>query len=107
MIRELHSPANALMHQKSIAQTIRAIAPIIADIVEQGVREGTYHTQYPLETVEILLVAFQFIFDEGIFQWTPDEMATRMKAFIHIAETVLGSEHGSFEVLAGGHDGEK
>jgi AcrR family transcriptional regulator len=107
MIRELHSPANALMHQKSIAQTIRAIAPIMAGVVEQGIREGVYRTRYPLETVEILLVAGQFIFDEGVFQWTPDEMAARMTAFIRIAETVLGAEEGSFKFLAGGNSGEK
>jgi AcrR family transcriptional regulator len=107
MIQELHSPANALLHQKSIAQTIRAVAPVIAGIVEQGIREGVYHTRYPLETVEILLVAGQFIFDEGIFQWTPDEMAAKMTAFIHITETVLGVEEGSFQFLSGGHTSEK
>lgn len=106
MIRELHSPANALLHQKSIAQTIRAVAPIIASVVEQGIREGIYHTQYPLETVEILLVAGQFIFDEGIFGWTPEEKAARMTAFIRITETVLGAQQGSFEFLTGGQTGE-
>ena len=107
MIQELHSPANALLHQKSIAQTIRAVAPIIAGVVEQGISEGIYRTRYPLETVEILLVASQFIFDEGIFQWTPDEMAARMTAFIRITETVLGAEEGSFKFLKGGQTGEK
>jgi len=106
MIRELHSPANALLHQKSIAQTIRAVAPIMASVVEQGIREGIYHTQYPLETVEILLVASQFIFDEGIFGWTPEEKAARMTAFIRITETVLGAQQGSFMFLGGGQTGE-
>jgi AcrR family transcriptional regulator len=103
MIRELHRPANALMHQKSIVQTIRAVAPIIAGVVEQGNREGVYHTRRPLETVEILLVAGQFIFDDGIFQWTPDEMAARLPSFIEITEAVLGAEKGSFQFLAGGN----
>ena len=103
MMQELHRPSNALLHQKSIAQTLSAVAPVIAGVVEQGIREGVYRTPYPLETVEILLVAGQFIFDEGIFPWTQDEMAARMTAFIHIAETVLGAEPGSFQFLAGGH----
>lgn len=103
MLHELHRPSNALLHQKSITQTLNAVAPIMADIVEQGNREGVYHTQYPLETVEILLVAGQFIFDEGIFKRTPEEMAARMTAFIHITETALGAKHGSFHFLAGGN----
>ena len=107
ILRDLHIPANALLHQKSIVQTIRAVAPILAGVVEQGIKEGFYRTQYPLETVEILLVASQFIFDEGVFQWTPDEMAARMTAFIRMTETVLGAEEGSFKFLAGGQDSEK
>jgi AcrR family transcriptional regulator len=107
MIEELHRPANALLHQKSIAQTLNAVAPIITEVVEQGIRAGVYQTLFPLETVEILLVAGQFIFDEGIFQWTPEEMAARMTAFIHITETVLGAKPGSFQFLAGGHADER
>ena len=91
----------------TIAQTLIAVAPVIADVVEQGNREGVYHAQYPLETVESLLVAGQFLFDEGIFQWTPEEMAARMTAFIHITETVLGAKPGSFQFLAGGHADER
>ena len=102
MIQELHRPSNALLHQKSIAQTLNAVAPIIASVVEQGIGEGVYHTKYPLETVEILLVAGQFIFDEGIFQWTPEEAAARMTAFIRVTETALGAQPGSFQFLAGG-----
>ena len=103
MIEELHRPSNALLHQKSIAQTLRAVAPIIAGVVEQGNREGVYHTPCPLETVEILLVAGQFLFDEGIFRRTPEETAARLSAFIRVTETVLGAEPGSFQFLAGGH----
>ena len=104
IIQELHKPSNALLHQKSIVHTIRAVAPLIAGVVEQGAREGVYRTEHPLETIEILLVAGQFIFDEGLFRWTPEEMASRMLAFINIAETVLGAQRGSFSFLGGVDD---
>jgi AcrR family transcriptional regulator len=107
MIEELHRPANALLHQKSIAQTVRTVAPIMAGVVEQGIAEGIYRTSYPLETVEILLVAGQFIFDEGIFHRTPEEIAGRMRAFINIAESALGAEPGSFQFLMGGNTDEQ
>ena len=107
MIEELHRPANALLHQKSIAQTVRTVAPIMAGVVEQGIAEGIYRTSYPLETVEILLVAGQFIFDEGVFHWQPEEIAGRMRAFINIAESALGAEPGSFQFLMGGNTDEQ
>ena len=107
MIEELHRPSNALLHQKSIAQTLNAIAPIITEVIEQGIREGVYRTLFPLETVEILLVAGQFLLDEGIFQWTREEMGARITAFIHITETVLGAKPGSFQFLTGDHTDER
>ena len=107
MLNELHRPSNALLHQKSIAGTIEAVAPIIAGVVEQGIREGTYSTRFPLETVEVLLVAGQYIFGEGIFKRTPDEATARMAAFIGITEKLLGAEEGSFGFLTGGSNNGK
>lgn len=99
MIEELHEYSNAQMHQKSIIETIQAVAPIIATVINQGVAEGIYHVEYPLETIEFLLVANQFIFDEGIIKWQPEEFMTRAIAFTHITECVLGADAGSFDFL--------
>jgi AcrR family transcriptional regulator len=99
ILTELHKPANAQMHQKSIVETITATAPILAEVITQGIQEGVYNTPYPLETIEFLLVANQFIFDEGIFQWTPEEMATRATAIVRVTELSLGAPEGSFEFL--------
>ncbi|MDR2586890.1 MAG: TetR/AcrR family transcriptional regulator, partial [Coriobacteriales bacterium] len=82
VIEELHKPSNAQMHQTSITRTIQAVAPILAGIVAHGVQEGVYKTPYPLETVEFLLVANQFIFDSGIFRWSDEEMVARALAFV-------------------------
>ncbi|MNI91786.1 hypothetical protein D3C73_1494970 [compost metagenome] len=46
--------------------------------------------------MEFLLAASQFLLDEGIFMWTPEEMLRKIQAFIHIMEVTLGAEPGSF-----------
>jgi hypothetical protein len=99
VIEELHKPSNAQMHQTSITKTLQAVAPILAGIVEQGVQEGVYKTPYPLETVEFLLVANQFIFDSGIFRWSKEEMVARALAFVRMMELSLGAAEGSFDFL--------
>lgn len=101
MIEELHETSNAQMHQESIVRTIRGAAPILAKVVQEGIDEGVFHTDYPLETVEFLMAANQFIFDAGIFQWKEEEIKVRMAAFIHIMEVVLGAEKGSFSYIEG------
>jgi AcrR family transcriptional regulator len=104
VIAELHKPANAQMHQTSITKTIQAVAPILARIAEQGIREGVYETPYPLETIELLLAADQIVFDSGIFEWSREELTTRALAFVRMMELSLGAAKGSFDFLLGNID---
>ncbi len=99
MIEELHQVNNAEMHQKSLVETIVRLTPILTKVIEQGIREGTFKTPYPKETVEVLLVSSSFLFDEGIFQWEPAELMQKAIAFTYILETTLGAEKGSFSYL--------
>jgi len=99
MIDQLHQVNNAEMHQKSLVETIVRLTPVLTDVVEQGIKEGAFRTDYPKETVEFLLVSSQFLFDEGIFQWEPEELAKKATAFVTIMESALGAESGSFGYL--------
>ena len=96
MIEQFHQPSNAEMHQKSLVQSILQIAPVLTQVVEQGVCEGIMATDYPQETVEFLLAAAQVVLDEGLFHWEPEEAVRRAMAFINIMEAALGTERGSF-----------
>jgi AcrR family transcriptional regulator len=99
IIEELHQDGNAVFHQKSLTETILALSPLLAEAVKQGISEGVFDTPYPLETVELLLAASQFLFDRGIFSWTTDDMLRRVEAFMYNTELLLGAEHGSFDYL--------
>jgi AcrR family transcriptional regulator len=100
-IEELHHPDNAMLHQRSISGTIDMLAPITADVIAQGMDEGIYHTDHPLETIEFILAGSQLIFDEGFFTRTPEELQSRMIAFIRNIELMLGASEGSFAFLMG------
>lgn len=100
MIEQLHQVNNAEMHQKSLVETILKLTPVLTEIIEQGMEEGVFHTPYPKETVEFLLASSQFLFDEGIFDWKPEEIIQKAIAFVHIIEIALGAEKGSFAYMA-------
>src|SRR5699024_3658560 len=70
MIEELHQVDNAQIHQISLVESITRLTPVFTRVIEQGVEEGYFHTSYPKETTEFLLVSSQFLFDEGIFNWS-------------------------------------
>ncbi|PEW93254.1 TetR family transcriptional regulator [Bacillus cereus] len=99
MIEQFHQPNNAEMHQKSIAQSIIHLSPVLAEILEQGIAESIFSTPYPQETIELLLSSAQVIFDEGLFQWKPEEMMRRVKAYIKMMEVSVGAKEGSFDYM--------
>ncbi|RJE89687.1 TetR/AcrR family transcriptional regulator [Paenibacillus sp. 1011MAR3C5] len=101
MIDQLHQINNAEMHQKSLVETILQLTPVLTEVIEQGIEEGVFHTAYPRETIEFLLVSSQFLFDEGIFEWEPHELMRKAAAFTSIMEKTLGAEEGSFSYILG------
>jgi hypothetical protein len=62
-------------------------------------KEGVYHTSHPLETIEFILAGSQLVFDEGFFTRTPQELQSRIIAFIRNIELLLGASEGSFAFL--------
>jgi len=99
-IREtLHLKDNEKFHLKSIKEINIKLAPILAQVVEQGNKEGVFNTPYPLETIEHLLVSSSFLFDEGIFDWEPEELKKKKTAFVYLMEVSLGVQRGSLHYL--------
>ncbi|KKZ92891.1 hypothetical protein B4147_2127 [Bacillus wiedmannii] len=99
MIEQFHQPNNAEMHQKSLVQSIIHLSPVLTEVLEQGIKEGIFSTSYPQETIELLLSSAQVIFDDGLFQWKPEEMMRRAKAYIKMMEVSVGAKEGSFDYM--------
>ncbi|MGX1457260.1 AcrR family transcriptional regulator [Bacillus thuringiensis] len=99
MIEQFHQPNNAEMHQKSLVQSIIHLSPVLTEVLEKGIEEGIFSTPYPQETIELLLSSAQVIFDDGLFQWKPEEMINRAKAYIKMMEASVGAKEGSFDYM--------
>lgn len=99
IMENLHRPENRELHERSNVETILAFGPIMADVLEQGNREGIFHVEKPLETVQFLLAGSQFLFDHSLFHWKPEELIARTQAMQSIIERSLGAEPGSFDFL--------
>ena len=95
LISDLQKSSNGHMFLKSLTDIILRLAPILGDIVEQGIAEGEFSTHYPKESAEILLAAAHSLFDNANFRWTPEEQIKKISAFICAAERILGTEEGA------------
>ncbi len=85
--------------KKSLVQSIIHLSPVLTEVLEQGIEEGIFSTSYPQETIELLLSSAQVIFDDGLFQWKPEEMMRRAKAYIKMMEVSVGAKEGSFDYM--------
>jgi AcrR family transcriptional regulator len=96
----LHEPANALLHQKIISEYVTRLSPILTEIVQEGITQKIFNTPYPQEITEIILTAGLVIFDAAYFQWTQEELAQRLSAFVYTMECLTGAKQGSLAQLS-------
>lgn len=53
--RALYRDENILLREKMRQRSIMSIVPLLSDIIEQGVAEGVFDVEYPLEAAEIVI----------------------------------------------------
>ena len=91
---QVHKPQNALLHQKMQEKLLSGIVPIIADLIEEGNSEGIFHSPYPKEAAEMLMIYSNIAFDE-VAVMSPEVRIQKIHAFICHAERIMGTEEGT------------
>lgn len=94
ILEQVHKPQNALMHAKMQERLLSQLVPLFVKIVEDGISQNLMKTEYPVETMEMLLLYANTVFDESI-EYTEEEKQRKVMAFIGNAETLLHMERGS------------
>jgi len=103
IMRAWRMDANALMRQKQEAAAIRHVAPMLAEIVRQGVTEGAFTTKYP-EQFASMLLGLSRGFEDAVAEILlkdrpPPDAAERLEfalgAYSDSLERVLGAPPGS------------
>jgi AcrR family transcriptional regulator len=95
IMEHIHKPQNALMHRKLERVVIRSVTPIMAGIIREGVEQGIFHTPYPYECMEMVVVYANTVFDDDMVPITDEERAARIQALIFHVERMLGARSGS------------
>ncbi|MGG4444665.1 TetR/AcrR family transcriptional regulator [Brevibacillus fortis] len=98
-MESLHRPENRELHERLNIAIILKIAPVLAQVIEQGNKEAVFDVENALETVQFLLAGSQFLLESGIFQWDQDEQSKRLQAMQVMIERSLGAAPGSFSFL--------
>lgn len=99
LIVTLHLTDDLTLHKKMNYIAIQEIAPILTELLEQGVAEGSIETDAPKESAEMIVAVLTFFLDDTIFPENPSSMKNKLKIFARVLETCLKTEEGSFDFL--------
>ena len=94
MANYVHDKKNELFHLRLMRRTKLTVAPFLEKIIQQGIQEGTFHTQYPKEAAMAFLAISDFLGHE--LRSTQEETNRQlMYAIIDFTERILITEQGT------------
>ena len=99
LLDNMHRVENALLHQKALNQLVTTMTPILVKVIEEGIEEKVWSCKYPLEYMQIFIVASLTLTDEGIFELDSDSQMSVMAAMISMLEKMLNVPEDCFMKL--------
>lgn len=92
IIKTLHHPQNALLHQKSYRLSVQRICPILTEVVKEGIEEGVFITDFPEAAVHMALTYSMIAFED-----IQAIELTLIQGFIYNLERLLGAKSGTLD----------
>ena len=110
LLRVWMSDENAVLRQKLFGMTSQEVVPMLAEIIRQGVREGTFTTSYPEQVCQVIFYIMQGLSESILELFLLDEtdldqaqVESRIRAFTNVLndaiERVLGAPAGSLHLV--------
>lgn len=96
---ELHKVENSKLERLYLEEMLKRMTPILQESVNEGIEEDIFHMEYPLETIESILLLGHMMFDRDVFGWEKEEYPRKIKAFLFNLEKLLGTKEGELNVL--------
>ncbi len=103
LLRVWRSDTNAIMRQKQEAAAMKRIAPALAQIIRQGIKEGVFSTKYP-EQFGSMLLGLSRGFEDSVAALlladhpppdALDQLEAAIRAYSDSMERILGAPAGS------------
>ena len=91
---QIHRPQNALLHQKMQERLLNGVVPIITRLIEEGNETGLFHSKYPSEAAEMIMIYSSVAFDE-LLNLSPEDVQRKGLAFAFHTERLLGAKENS------------
>lgn len=95
----LNLNGDPLLHSKMKYAAVQEISPVLAELLEQGISEGSIKTDTPKESAEMIVAVLTFFLDDTTLPQDSESMRNKLKIFSGVLETCLRTDPGSFDFL--------
>lgn len=82
IMKQVHKPQNALMHQKMQEQMIASVNPVITELIMEAISQGICQTEFPSEATEMILLYSNIAFDK-LANLSDSERLVKIEGFIY------------------------
>lgn len=94
ILEQMHKPQNALMHAKMQERLLKQLIPLFTKLIEDGISQGLMQSDDPENTIEMLLLYSNTVFDDAIV-YSEEEKKKKVLTFISNTEILLHMKKGS------------
>ena len=106
-VKVLYRDENAIILRKMNMRTLKEFAPTLAEIIEEGVEDGTFDVDYPRDAAEMILLLSRAMGDQQaedmlLLEEDPGSMrriVRRVRLYLDTFERILGAPRGSIFTL--------
>lgn len=96
---EMHKVENAKLEQLYLRAMLKRMTPVLLEPVLEGIDRDIFHTEYPTECIESILLLGHMMFDCDVFEWKMEDYPRKIQAFLCNAERLLGTKEGELQVF--------
>jgi AcrR family transcriptional regulator len=106
-VRVYYQDENVLLRDKLLAASTERMAPVFAEVIRQGVAEGSFDVAYPEEAARLVFVLNQTFSEAVVRMMLAGErkdaavrrMEPRLETYERSVERILGAEEGSLDLI--------
>ncbi|GGH23330.1 TetR/AcrR family transcriptional regulator [Paenibacillus segetis] len=94
---EIHKVENAKLEHLYVRAMLKRMTPILQEPVLEGIDQGIFHMDYPIECTESILLLGHMMFDCNVMEFKDEEFPRKIQAFLCNAERMLGTKEGELQ----------
>ncbi|MFT4146986.1 MAG: TetR/AcrR family transcriptional regulator [Mobilitalea sp.] len=97
LAEELHKVDNAKLEQQYRKAMLTKMTSVFEGAVKEAGEQGIFHTNFPKECIEAVLLMGHMMFDCDTFGWKAEDYPRKVQAFLCNAERMFGTKEGEFQ----------